>query len=211
MKIGFIGLGNMGLPMARNAAKRGGFRLVVHTRTRSKAAKLAAELNRAGGDVAVANSPADVVEAGANVVCVCLADEACGDRVLLAPDTGVFAAAEKRVTYLRTIAAAQGAHWTPRGVVIVDHGTVSPACSRRCHARAKGIGDGARQDSAEDFSRLNALLCTATETGFSFPRIALPFHDRTFRTASTTWSWISGPIPSRPRPGVWRGCLNRRV
>ena len=33
------------------------------------------------------------------------------------------------------------------------------------------------RDSAEDFSRLNALLCTAM-AGFSFPRIALRFHDR---------------------------------
>ena len=40
----------------------------------------------------------------------------------------------------------------------------------------------ARHDSAEDFSRLDALLCTAPWPGLSFPRIALPFHDRTCTT-----------------------------
>ena len=36
----------------------------------------------------------------------------------------------------------------------------------------------ARQDSAEDFSRLKLQRCTATWAGFSFPRIALQIHDR---------------------------------
>ena len=36
----------------------------------------------------------------------------------------------------------------------------------------------ARQDSAEDFSRLDALLLSQLWPGFSFPRIALHFHDR---------------------------------
>ena len=41
-----------------------------------------------------------------------------GDRVMLDPDAGVFAAAEKRVKWLRTVAAAQGAAWSPRGGVV---------------------------------------------------------------------------------------------
>ena len=36
----------------------------------------------------------------------------------------------------------------------------------------------ARRDSADNFSRLDALLFTATRHGFSFRRIALLFHDR---------------------------------
>ena len=41
--IGFIGLGIMGKPMVRNLSKAG-FSLVVHTRTRSSADELAAEI-----------------------------------------------------------------------------------------------------------------------------------------------------------------------
>ena len=37
----------------------------------------------------------------------------------------------------------------------------------------------ARQDFAEHFSRLDALIFTAMAPGYSFPRIALRFHDRT--------------------------------
>lgn len=41
MKIGFVGLGNMGLPMARNLL-RAGHELTVYNRTRSRAEGLAA-------------------------------------------------------------------------------------------------------------------------------------------------------------------------
>ena len=43
LRIGFVGLGLMGYPMARNIA-RAGFALTVYNRTRSKAEALAAEV-----------------------------------------------------------------------------------------------------------------------------------------------------------------------
>jgi 3-hydroxyisobutyrate dehydrogenase-like beta-hydroxyacid dehydrogenase len=42
-KLGFVGLGIMGRPMARNLM-RAGYELVLYNRTRSKAEELAAEL-----------------------------------------------------------------------------------------------------------------------------------------------------------------------
>jgi 3-hydroxyisobutyrate dehydrogenase-like beta-hydroxyacid dehydrogenase len=42
MEVGFIGLGNMGAPMARNLLKAG-HRVTVYNRTRSKAETLARE------------------------------------------------------------------------------------------------------------------------------------------------------------------------
>ncbi len=41
-KVGFIGLGIMGMPMARNLV-RAGFEVVVYNRTTSKAERMAAE------------------------------------------------------------------------------------------------------------------------------------------------------------------------
>ena len=59
-KVGFVGLGIMGAPMARNLSKAG-YELIVHNRSREKAEDLAGE------GVAVAQSPAEVA-GGSDVV-----------------------------------------------------------------------------------------------------------------------------------------------
>ena len=59
-KVGFVGLGIMGAPMARNLSKAG-YELIVHNRSREKAEDLAGE------GVAVAESPAEVT-GGSDVV-----------------------------------------------------------------------------------------------------------------------------------------------
>jgi 3-hydroxyisobutyrate dehydrogenase-like beta-hydroxyacid dehydrogenase len=56
MEVGFIGLGHMGLPMARNLLETG-HRLIVYNRTRSKAEVLAAE------GAQVADKPSDACRA----------------------------------------------------------------------------------------------------------------------------------------------------
>lgn len=66
--IGFIGLGNMGLPIARNLA-RAGYRLRVYNRTASKAAPLR-ELDA----VSVVQTPVEVAEPG-GIVLSMLADD----------------------------------------------------------------------------------------------------------------------------------------
>jgi 3-hydroxyisobutyrate dehydrogenase-like beta-hydroxyacid dehydrogenase len=68
MKIGFIGLGNMGAPMARNLVKAG-HELKVYNRTRHKAEDFARE-----GAAAVADTPAQAAD-GAEVVITMVADD----------------------------------------------------------------------------------------------------------------------------------------
>lgn len=60
MKVGFIGLGTMGAPMARNLITAG-FELTVHNRTRSSEEPLAAEGAERAATPAEAASDADVV------------------------------------------------------------------------------------------------------------------------------------------------------
>lgn len=66
--IGFVGLGNMGLPIARNLAQAG-YRLRVYNRTPSKAEPLLAV-----GGVALVRHPAETVEPG-GIVFTMLADD----------------------------------------------------------------------------------------------------------------------------------------
>jgi 3-hydroxyisobutyrate dehydrogenase-like beta-hydroxyacid dehydrogenase len=73
--IGFIGLGNMGLPMARNLLQRG-FRLRVYNRSESKTR----DLVRLGA-VAV-NVPADTVQADGLVITMLSDDQALQDLTL---------------------------------------------------------------------------------------------------------------------------------
>jgi 3-hydroxyisobutyrate dehydrogenase-like beta-hydroxyacid dehydrogenase len=67
LSVGFIGLGTMGAPMARNLA-RAGFELALATRTAAKARALAAELSAKAYD-----SPAALAR-GCEVVVSCLPD-----------------------------------------------------------------------------------------------------------------------------------------
>jgi 3-hydroxyisobutyrate dehydrogenase-like beta-hydroxyacid dehydrogenase len=69
MKVGFVGLGNMGYPMAANLVKRG-HEVTVYNRTRSKAARFHDETG-----APVANCPAEAV-ANAEVVITMLYDAA---------------------------------------------------------------------------------------------------------------------------------------
>src|SRR5919205_47324 len=62
-RIGFIGLGIMGRPMARNLMKAG-FELVVHNRSRGPVDELAAE------GAAAAGSPREVAERAKTVITV---------------------------------------------------------------------------------------------------------------------------------------------
>jgi 3-hydroxyisobutyrate dehydrogenase-like beta-hydroxyacid dehydrogenase len=77
-KIGFIGLGRMGSPMALNVI-RAGYPLTVYNRTKEKTAPLA----QVGA--AVVDSPAEVAKAS-QVVITMLSDSAALRAVVLAPD-----------------------------------------------------------------------------------------------------------------------------
>ena len=116
MNVGFIGLGNMGLPMAENllrTCRSAGHALVVWSRTRAKAEALA----QRGAQLAD-SIPALVQRV--DVVCACLADVAASREVFLGP-SGAIAAARA-------------------GQVLVDHATVDIATTLACHGEAERRG-----------------------------------------------------------------------
>src|SRR5215213_399039 len=111
-RLGFIGLGNMGLGMACNLAEKG-YELVVYNRTKDKAAPVQ-ELG-----ARLADSPAEAA-AEADVVMMSLADQDVVGRMLWGDD-GVFGS-------LRD------------GGYIVDMSTVPPAFARELADRAREAG-----------------------------------------------------------------------
>lgn len=114
MRVGFIGLGRMGLPMARNLA-RARHTVTAYNRTRARADELAGE------GVRVAATPAEAV-VGAEVVVTMLSDDPAVEAVLSGPE-GALGAMEP-------------------GAVHASMSTLGVAFSRRMaeeHARA-GVG-----------------------------------------------------------------------
>jgi 3-hydroxyisobutyrate dehydrogenase-like beta-hydroxyacid dehydrogenase len=112
MRVGFIGLGSMGSPMAGNLL-RAGHELVVYNRTRSRADALA------GAGARVAESPREAA-AGVEVLVTMLADDA-GIEAVLFGDQG----------------ALEG---LSRGAIHLSMSTISPALSRRLTAEHRGRG-----------------------------------------------------------------------
>ena len=109
-KIGFIGLGRMGLPMSYNLLNAG-YDLMVHNRSQEKVRQIA----DAGATAAA--SAAEVV-ANCDIVLACLPDVETCERVLLGE-------------------ALPNAR---PGQIIVDHSTVGAATSKACAAAAEAKG-----------------------------------------------------------------------
>ena len=143
MRVGFIGLGNMGLPMASNLLCAG-FELAVWNRSSEKSRMLASRGAHVCGSVAEVGERADVVSS-------CLADIETSRQVLLG-DAGLISVARA-------------------GQVVVDHGTVDPGTSRDCHAAfaergaefldapISGGPEGAKEGTL-------AIMVGGSETGF---------------------------------------------
>jgi 2-hydroxy-3-oxopropionate reductase len=110
--VGFIGLGVMGRPMARNLLKRG-FRVVAHSRSQGPVDEIVS-----AGAVS-ASSPADVARQTQCVITM-LPDGPDVERVL-AGEHGVFSAVQP-------------------GSVVVDMSTIAPATARRLAAVAHERG-----------------------------------------------------------------------
>ncbi|HEY4087795.1 MAG TPA: NAD(P)-binding domain-containing protein, partial [Bryobacteraceae bacterium] len=101
-KLGFLGLGLMGYPMARNLL-RAGHNVAVWSKTTSKSAQLASE----AGAVACA-TPAEVAKQ-ADVVFLCVGDTAMVEEVLLGKDSII-----------------EGGR---KGMAVVDTSTILPSAS----------------------------------------------------------------------------------
>jgi 2-hydroxy-3-oxopropionate reductase len=110
--VGFIGLGIMGKPMAKNLMEAG-YELVVHNRSPEKAEELAAEGATAAG------SPREVAE-GCDVVITMLPDSPQVEEVL-SGEGGVFEGVRE-------------------GALIVDMSTISPVVTESLAAGAKEKG-----------------------------------------------------------------------
>jgi 3-hydroxyisobutyrate dehydrogenase-like beta-hydroxyacid dehydrogenase len=137
MKLAFLGLGRMGIGMARNLL-RAGHDLTVYNRSREKADALAADGAR------VAASPGEAVQ-GAEIVLTMLADDAAEREVAFG--AGGFAAA------------------MPAGAVHVSHGTISTAMARELASAGHGYVSApvfGRPDAAEG-KRLIVVAAGATE------------------------------------------------
>jgi 3-hydroxyisobutyrate dehydrogenase len=114
MRVGFVGLGLMGVPMALNI-RRAGHALVVHSANRGSLAKLEAE------GATAASSIAEVVRS-VDVFCACRVTPEQSREVFLGPD-GVIAAADP-------------------GLLCIDFATVDPDTAKTIGAAlaARGIG-----------------------------------------------------------------------
>jgi 2-hydroxy-3-oxopropionate reductase len=130
--IGFIGLGVMGKPMAKNLIKAG-HQLVVHSRTRASVDEVAA----AGAAAAV--SPADVARR-TTIVITMLPDTGDVELVLTGPD-GVLSALQP-------------------GAIVVDMSSISPIATKRLAALVAERG-GSMLDapvSGGEIGAINASL-----------------------------------------------------
>src|SRR5262249_20545382 len=117
-KIGFIGLGVMGKPMAGHLIKAG-HALTVHNRSRRAVDELAA------AGATPASSPAEVARSS-NIVITMLPDTPDVERVLAGPD-GVAAALQ-------------------RGTVVIDMSSISPVATERL-AKTIAENGGSRLDA----------------------------------------------------------------
>tara|TARA_B100000315_G_scaffold251483_1_gene286365 strand:+ start:187 stop:1077 length:891 start_codon:yes stop_codon:yes gene_type:complete len=112
MKVGFIGLGAIGMPMAKSLLKAG-IQLTVHNRSRGKVE----EMVQLGATAAV--SAAEITQV-TDVVLTCLPDVPTVEEVFLG-DGGIVSNARP-------------------GQVLADHSTVGPATSRKIAAAAEARG-----------------------------------------------------------------------
>jgi 2-hydroxy-3-oxopropionate reductase len=112
MRVGYIGLGLMGKPMARNLLKAG-YPLTVHNRSRASVEELAAEGAQA------ATSPREVAQAS-DVVFTNLPDSPDVEQVVLGPE-GVLEGAEPSMIY-------------------VDNSTIKPETARKLAAELEKKG-----------------------------------------------------------------------
>jgi len=114
MKIGFIGLGNMGVPMAKNLIKAG-HQVTVYNRNTAKAKQFAQEHG-----IEAVEKPADLL-LEADVIISMLSDDEAVKRVYIG-EKGIFAASNGKA------------------LIVIDMSTVAPETTRALAAQAENAG-----------------------------------------------------------------------
>ena len=115
LRVGFVGMGIMGAPMAANCLKAG-FGVTVFNRSADKTKPLA------DAGAAVVDSPA-AVAAASDIVCSCVPADDDVRQAVLDETTGMIASARE-------------------GLIVVDHSTVSPGVAVECAEALKTKGAG---------------------------------------------------------------------
>jgi 3-hydroxyisobutyrate dehydrogenase/2-hydroxy-3-oxopropionate reductase len=115
-RIGFVGLGVMGYPMAGHLKRKGGHDVVVYNRTPAKAEAWTREY---GG--ASARTPAETAR-GADFIFTCVGNDADVRSVTQGNDGAL--------------------HGMKKGAVLVDHTTASASIARELDAAARDLGVG---------------------------------------------------------------------
>ncbi len=129
--VGFIGLGVMGKPMAKNLIKKG-HRLVVHSRTRAAVDEVAA------AGATAASSPADVARQSTLVITM-LPDTPDVEVVLTGPN-GVLSALQS-------------------GTIVIDMSSISPVATKRLAAMTAEKG-GSMLDAPVSGGEIGAINAT---------------------------------------------------
>ncbi|WP_224362118.1 NAD(P)-dependent oxidoreductase [Hyalangium versicolor] len=142
MKVGFVGLGKMGLAIAKNLQKAG-HELAVYNRTASKAEPLRAQGAR------VAETPRDAAE-GAEVVFTMLADDHALEEVCFG-ETGILAGLEPRAIHVSasTISVALSERLTEAHTRLGQGYVAAPVFGRPDAAEAKQLWVVAAGTSSE--------------------------------------------------------------
>jgi 2-hydroxy-3-oxopropionate reductase len=129
--IGFIGLGLMGRPMAKNLLKAG-YPVVAHSRSRPPVDDLVA------AGATAADSPAEIARQAARIITM-VPDSPDVELVLEGPD-GVFSAMQP-------------------GTIIIDMSSITPGTTRRLADRARALG-GALLDAPVSGGDIGAIQGT---------------------------------------------------
>src|SRR4030095_1045832 len=130
--IGFIGLGLMGRPMAKNLLKAG-YPVVVNSRSQGPVDDLVAAGARA------AATPADVARQATRVIT--MVPDSPDVELVLDGANGVFSAMQK-------------------GTIVIDMSSIAPATAQRLAARARALGGGMLDApvSGGDIGAINGTL-----------------------------------------------------
>lgn len=161
MRVGFIGLGNIGLPMARRIATAGLAPLVYDVRPEPVQA-----VEASGGRAATS---AAAVAAASDVIGVCVRDEADLEAVLLGDDgIGAHAASGAIVAVHSTVRRAAvlrlAAQLSPRGLTLLDAGVVGGAAGAEAGTLAVMVG-GPADAVARARSLFDCFASSVTHTG----------------------------------------------